>query len=80
MTTTKCVCAVMLIEKEGVLTQVLAQQASQERASAESSAGSELPQRLERDRTTRALALRGVGIGAVIAEQQVHRLLGDAID
>ena len=30
--------------------------------------------------TTRALALRGARIGAVIAEQQVHRLLGDAVD
>ena len=30
--------------------------------------------------TTRELALRGVRIGAVIAEQQAHRLLGDAVD
>jgi hypothetical protein len=28
----------------------------------------------------RALALRGARIGAVLAEQQVHRLLGDAVD
>ena len=30
--------------------------------------------------TTRALALGGAGIGAVVADQQVHRLLGDAVD
>jgi hypothetical protein len=34
--TIKCVCAVMLTEKEGVLTQVRARRVSQERASAES--------------------------------------------
>ena len=30
--------------------------------------------------TTRGLALRGARIGTVIAEQQVHSLLGDAVD
>ena len=29
---------------------------------------------------TTVLALRGAGIGAVIADQQVHCLLGDAVD
>ena len=43
MSITKCVCAVMLIEKEGVLTQALVQQVSPEAAAAEGINSGSLP-------------------------------------